>query len=123
MTSEQYNYAVTKAEQFDDRGEYLAIVSNAEIWGNPPANNDLEVALGRKEELKEIWDAVHRSVKDISAYMCTSNRKLAEKYAISIRTLEKWSNGVNKPPLYLMLLIQRDLGLLNVPVTIEKNKR
>lgn len=66
----------------------------------------------RLYQLGSIYDAVHRSVKDIAAEAGISAREMAARFCIPQRTMENWCMGVNKCPLYTRLLLQQAMGLL-----------
>lgn len=47
------------------------------------------------------------TVKEIRSLTGLSQARFAEKYGIPKRTLEKWEQGENNPPTYLVKLLER----------------
>lgn len=102
MTYKNYAACVQQAAICTDRAAYIAALSSAE-------DED-----ARRECLGQLWDACHRSVKEIAAAAGLSARKLAERFCVPYRTMENWGGGVNAAPLYLRLMMQECLGLLDI---------
>ena len=50
---------------------------------------------------------MENEVKRIRALTGLSQARFAEKYDIPKRTLEKWEQGENNPPAYLVKLLER----------------
>ena len=66
----------------------------------------------RTEYLGQIWDAAHRTMKDIARDADLTQRKLADHFNIPYRTMEDWCRGARKCPPYIMLMMQEILGLV-----------
>lgn len=104
MTINQYRTAVAEAVNYIDRDAYISALSLPEFWGGTES----------PEDLGQIWDAVHRTVKEIAATAGLSQRKLAERFCIPYRTMENWGSGSRECPLYLRLAMQEALGLFSI---------
>lgn len=111
MTINQYRTAVAEAANYTDRDAYVSDLALSTIWGDP---EDAEIPAARVEQLGQIWDAYHRSIKEIAAAAGLSCRKLAERFFIPYRTVEDWSAGRRECPIYTRLMMQECLGLLNL---------
>lgn len=111
MTINQYRTAVAEAANYTDRDAYISDLALSTIWGDPES---AEIPATRVEQLGQIWDAYHRSVKEIAAAADLSCRKLAERFSIPYRTVEDWSAGKRECPIYTRLMMQECLGLLEV---------
>lgn len=111
MTITQYRTAVLEAANYTDRDAYISDLTMSTIWGNP---EDADIPTDRVEQLGQIWDATHRDVKQIAAAAGLSCRELAERFAIPYRTVENWSSGSRKCPLYTKLMMQECLDLLHL---------
>lgn len=111
MTINQYRTAVSEAASYTDRDAYISDLTLPTIWGDP---EDADIPTDRVEQLGEIWDAYHRSVKEIAAAAGLSCRKLAERFSVPYRTMENWSSGANECPLYTRMMMQECLGLMKV---------
>lgn len=111
MTINQYRTAVAETANYTDRDAYVSDLALSSIWGDPEG---ADIPADRIEQLSQIWDACHRSVKEIAAAAGLSCRKLAERFCIPYRTIENWSSGSRECPLYTRLMMQECLGLLEV---------
>ena len=109
MTDKQYYYCVAEATNYADLDAYISDLALSSIWGDAE-----DIPPERLEALGQIWDATHRSVKDIAAAAGLSYRKLAERFCIPYRTMENWSAESRECPLYLRLMMQECLGLLKL---------
>ena len=109
MTCKQFNVCCKEVENYTDRDAYISDLALSSIWGDGP---DDPIPKHRLEKLESIYDAVHRSVKDIATASGLSQRKLAEGFCIPARTVEDWCAGKRTPPDYVRLMMQECLGLL-----------
>ena len=110
MTNKQYRLCVAEAGNYTDREAYISDLALSSIWEDAA---DAEIPDERIRDLGEIWDACNRTVKQIAADAGISCRALAERFAISTRTVEDWAIGRRKSPLYVRLMMQELLGLLH----------
>lgn len=113
MKISQYNIAVSEVSNYSDVDSYLSDMALSSIWGDSEGS---PIPEQRIRDLSKIWEACHRSVKDIAALNGLSQRKLAERFCIPYRTMEDWCRGVRECPLYNRLLMQQCLGLFDPPV-------
>ena len=111
MTNEQYFNAVCSVENYTDRDAYVSALAAAEMWGDA---EDVQIPADRIADLGAIWDAAHRTVKDVAKAAGMSVRQLAFHFAILQRTVGDWATGVAKAPIYTLLAMQEALGLLAV---------
>ena len=111
MTNQQFYDCVAEAQIYTDRESYVSDLSLSSMWGDAP---DAEIPAGRIEDLIQIWDAAHRTIKDVAKLSGTSVRQLALRYAIPRRTAEDWASGASTPSVHVVLLIQQVEGLLCV---------
>lgn len=109
MTDDQYILCVSEIDNYSDRDAYVSDLALSSTWGDA---EDDAIPQERIYFLSQLWDAYHRSVKEIAAAAGLSQRKLAEHFYIPYRTIENWSTGVNVPPAYVLLMMQECLGLL-----------
>lgn len=113
MTNKQYKACVEEATEYTDRDAYVSDLALSSMLGDDPESQNPQERL---EQIGSIYDAVHRSVKDIAASAGMSQRKLAERFCIPYRTVEDWSAKRYNSPLYVRLMMQECLGLLNIDV-------
>lgn len=111
MTSQQFTTCVSETQNYTDRDAYISDLSLSSMWGDA---EDAPVPEQRIADLGQIWDAAHRTFRDIAAAAGTSVRQLAMRYAIPRRTAENWASGANVPQLHELLAIQQCEGLLTV---------
>lgn len=111
MTISQYNFCVNEAVEATSRDAYISDLALSSIWGDAEGT---PIPTDRIEQLGAIWDACGRSVKEIAAAAGLSQRKLAERFCIPYRTVGDWCTGQRECTLYLRLMMQESLGLLNV---------
>lgn len=111
MQINQYHFLVAESANYTDRDAYISDLALSSIWGDL---EDTAIPADRLEKLGQIWDATHRSVKQIAAAAGLSCRELAERFAIPYRTVENWSSGSRKCPLYTKLMMQECLDLLHL---------
>lgn len=114
MTITQYRTAAAETANYTDQAAYVSDLAMSTIWGDPEG---ADIPADRVEQLGQIWDAYHRSVKEIAAAAGLSCRKLAERFCIPYRTMEDWSAGKSTCPVYIRLMMQECLGLLAVQIS------
>lgn len=113
MTIKQYHTAVSEAANYSDRDAYISDLALSTIWEDGEGDN---APAGRLDDLGQIWDACHRTVKEIAAVAGLSQRKLAERFCIPYRTVEDWCTERRECSLYIRLMVQQCLGILDVPI-------
>ena len=111
MTDKQFYFCFTEIDNYQDRGAYVSDMALSSIWEDTPSD---EIPAGRVEAIAKIWDAYHKSVKDIAAEAGLSQRKLSDRFCIPLRTVEDWCAGKRTPPDYVRMMMQELLGLLQI---------
>ena len=112
MTDKQYTICVTEAQNYTDREAYISDLTLSSMWCDGPED---DTPTARIEQLGSIYDAVHRSIKEIAAEAGMSARAMAIRFCIPQRTAESWcgaTDAARQCPLYTRLMIQECLGLL-----------
>lgn len=110
MTDKQYTICVSEAQNYTDREAYISELSLSSMWGDGPED---DIPTARIEQLGSIYDAVHRSIKQIAADAGLTQRKLADRFCIPVRTIEDWCAGKRTPPDYVRLMMQELLGQIS----------
>lgn len=113
MTIKQYSTCGTEAQNYTDREAYISDLALSSMWGDDP---EAAIPADRLESLGTIYDAVHRSIRDIASASGLTQRKLMERFCIPRRTMEDWSTGTRSCPVYTILLIQESLGIFRPPI-------
>lgn len=104
-----YNTAVSESLNCSDRDAFTSDFCLSSIWGD---GQDADVDLSaRSEWCGQLWDATHRTFKDIARESGLSQRALAQRFCIPLRTAEDWGRGASSCPIYTRLMMQECLGL------------
>lgn len=112
MTDKQYSTCIAEAQNYTDRDSYISDLALSSIWGDGP-EDDIHTA--RMGQLGNIYDAVHRSVKEIASEAGISVRAMAIRFCIPQRTVESWcgtTGAARQCPMYTRLMMQECLGML-----------
>lgn len=112
MTNKQYNLCVLEAQNYADRDAYISDIALSSIWGDGLGD---DIPQERIEQIGSIYDAVHRSVKDIAAAAGMSVRAMAIRFCIPQRTVEGWcgsGDSARQCPLCTRLMMQECLGII-----------
>ncbi len=110
MTDQQFLECYREIGNYTDPDAFVSDMALSSMWGDP--EDAVEIPAERISELRRVWDALHRSARDIWQASGLSQRKLAEKFCIPYRKMERWCNGVSNPPDHDRIMMQRLLGLL-----------
>lgn len=114
MTANQYSFCIKEVVRYSDKDAFISDLVLSDIWKNEASldvpNDELA------EWLSQFWEACNRSVKEIAKAVNLSQRKLAERFYISYRTMEGWGAKRHECTLYLRLMMQECLGLLKVEI-------
>ena len=109
MTDKQFCACVMEVDNYQDRDAYVSDMALSSIWDDAPSD---EIPESSVDAVGRIWDATHKSVKQIAADAGMTQRKLAERFCIPVRTIEDWCTGKRTPPDYVRLMMQECLGML-----------
>lgn len=114
MTAIQFNSCVQAAMNYASLDDYASELALSSIWGDTP---DAAIPQDRLDDLRKIYEAVNRSVRDITDATGQSQAAFARKHCIPVRTVNNWCLPASSPehrdcPLYVRLLLQRAEGLL-----------
>lgn len=110
MTNKQFRPLWNDALISNDRDAFVSDWALSSIWEDEPT---AEIPPARIEQIGSIWDAAHRSVREIASASGLSQRKLAEQFCIPFRTMEDWCGGSHAAPHYVRLMMQLCLGLIS----------
>lgn len=110
MTNKQFFVCVAEIDNYSDPAAYVSGLALSSMWGDA---EDDAIPQERIAFLSQLWDACHRSVKEIAAAAGMSQRSLAERFCVPYRTMEDWCTGKRACKLYDRLMMQECLGLLH----------
>ena len=111
MTDTQFAACVREVPAYADIDAYVSDLALSSMWGDAEG---AEIPAQRLPELRTVYTAVNRPIRDIVTASGLSQAAFAERYCIPRRTVENWCSGVNECPLYTRLLLLRAEGLLQV---------
>ena len=95
MTSKQYSACIAEALICTDRAAYISDLCLSSIWGDP---DGADIPAGRDLVAGDIWDAVHRSFRDILADAKISRAEFARRFASPCgRRKIGWPRSVSRP--------------------------
>lgn len=113
MTIDQYRTAVAETANYTDRDAYISDLARSTIWGDA---QDADIPTTRLEELGQIWDAAHRSVRQILADAGLSQIQFAKRFLIPLRTVENWCGERHACTIYDRMMFQQLMGLLRINI-------
>ncbi len=108
MTIETRRTCVSESLNYEDRDAYISGMALSSIWGD---SEDADIPTDRVSELGRIWDRTHRDIRGIRDASGMTFRDLAQRFCIPSRTMDSWSMGERKPPLYTLLMMQEILDI------------
>ena len=94
MTDKQFYHAFREAQQYSDPDAF--------------ASEDLPALA---EELRHIWRYAHITVREIVQHSGLSQTDFAARFAVPLRTLQRWVSGDRDCPPYVRLLLAKQCGL------------
>ena len=109
MTAKQYYLCVSAVANYSDPDAYVSDLALSTIWGDAP---DAPIPPDRLDQLRSIYAAASRTVREIVAAVGMTQAAFAEAFCIPLRTVENWCTGCRECPLYTRLMMQKCLGLL-----------
>lgn len=106
MTDKQFYAAFRAAQQYSDPDAFASDVA-LDIFPDV-APEDLPALA---EELRHVWRYAHITVREIVQHTGLSQTDFAARFAIPLRTLQRWVSGDRDCPPYVRLLLAKLCGL------------
>ena len=100
-----YDELLKLAQDSNDADTFIKNALNSGLWEKYDVDKT-----GREIWLRQMFLAVHKTVKEIIRECKLSQNKLAKTFGIPRRTVENWC-GIAPPPLYVSLMMQECLGI------------
>lgn len=107
MTDKQFCAAFHAAQQYGDPDAFASDVALSDIFPGV-ASEDLPALA---EELRHIWRYAHITVREIVQHAGLSQTDFAARFAVPLRTLQRWVSGDRDCPPYVRLLLAKQCGL------------
>lgn len=114
MTNKQFSTAFTEAANYNDADAFVSDLALSSVWEDTP---DAEIPQERIEQLRDIYTAAHRSVREIRAAAGMTQAELAAHFAMPKRTIENWEAdgaAARSCAPYIRLMMQEALGLVRI---------
>lgn len=103
-----FSVCQSEMSEYADADAFISDLALSSLW-----ESDGKVPEERIEWLRQLWDAAHRSVKDICRDAGMTQRALAENFAIPLHTVNNWCMEIRTCPVYTRMMMQESLGLFN----------
>lgn len=107
MTDKQFCQAFREARQYSDPDAFASDVALSDIF--PGVEDDDLPALA--DDLRHIWRYAHITVREIVQHTGLSQTDFAARFAVPLRTLQRWVSGDRDCPPYVRLLLAKQCGL------------
>lgn len=107
MTDKQFYALWTEALVSEDRAAYVSDWCLSSIWDD---DEGAEIPAGRVEQLGELWDMAHMSIREIREHTGLTQAAFSARHGIPKRTLENWEGGQRSCPDYVRLLLAQVSG-------------
>lgn len=107
MTDKHFYHAFREAFAYSDPDAFASDVALSDIF--PGAAPEDLPALA--EELRHIWRYAHITVREIVQHTGLSQTDFAARFAIPLRTLQRWVSGDRDCPQYVRLLLAKQCDL------------
>lgn len=107
MTDKQFYHAFLEARQYNDPDAFASDVALSDIF--PATEDDDLPALA--EDLRHIWRYAHITVREIVQHTGLSQTDFAARFAVPLRTLQRWIAGDRDCPPYTRLMLAKLCGL------------
>lgn len=107
MTDKQFCHAFRAAQHYSDPDAFASVVARSGIF--PTVEDDDLPAL--VEELHHVWRYARITVREIVQHTGLSQTDFAARFAIPLRTLQRWIAGDRDCPPYVRLLLAKQCGL------------
>lgn len=111
MTDKQFYTLFGAALRAEDREIFVSAWLLSEIWGD----QEDEIPPGRADDLGQLWDVAHVTIRDIRAHTGLTQAAFSIRYCIPRRTLENWESGIRSCPDYVRLLLAQVAGMYSRP--------
>lgn len=112
MTDYQFYTLFTAASGAPDRDAFVSSWATSSLWEDDPES---DIPAARVEQLGQLWDAAHATVKGIRKHTGLTQAAFAQRFVVPRRTLEDWERGIGGCPLYTRLMLAQLAGLYQRP--------
>lgn len=108
MTDKQFNILWGEALSVSDRDAFISDAALSSVWDDTVST---EISADRVNQLGQLWDTAHLTIKDIRTAIGLSQAAFAQRFCIPRRSIENWESGASTCPDYLRLLLALATGL------------
>lgn len=107
MTDKQFYHAFREAQQYSDPDAFASDVALSDIFPGVAPEELPDLA----DELRHVWRYAHITVREIVQNAGLSQTDFAARFAVPLRTLQRWVSGDRDCPPYVRLLLAKQCGL------------
>ncbi len=107
MTSKQFYVAFCEAQNYSDPDAFASDVALSGAFAVAPEDQLPALA----EDLRHVWRYAHITVREIVQHTGLSQTDFAARFAVPLRTLQRWIAGDRDCPPYVRLLLAKQCGL------------
>lgn len=108
MTDKQFSVLWADALSAAERDAFISDAALSSVWDDTAST---EISADRVNQLGQLWDAAHLTIKDIRTAIGLSQAAFAQRFCIPRRSIENWESGASACPDYLRLLLALATGL------------
>ena len=108
LNAKIFQAMIELARKHEDVNSFIRDALDSQIWENEDVSPN-----GKKEWLKTVYVAAHRSMRDIVKETGFSQAKFGEYFGIPKRSIENWCNGATAPLPYILIMMQEILGMVS----------
>lgn len=109
MTAHDLYTLYSESANYADEDAFVSDWATSSVFDPAPdlAAPDYDAIIS---DLRAIWRATHRSIKELRAVAGDSQAQFAERFCLSRRTVEDWETR-SKCPLHIRIMMSQILGL------------
>lgn len=107
MTDKQFYAAFCEAQNYSDPDAFASDVALSEAFAGTP-EDQLPALI---DDLRHVWRYAHITVREIVQHTGLSQTDFAARFAIPLRTVQRWIAGNRDCPPYVRLLLAKLCGL------------
>lgn len=107
ITPKLFEYCLFEIEKYNNADDYANSIIDSPIWEGEMVCKD-----GRRDWLKNVWVAYHRTIGDVVKLSGLSKASFYRYFGIPRRTFQDWIYGKSMAPRYTVFMMQEILGLV-----------
>lgn len=111
MTQDQINLALQEAPDYRDEDAYVSdLLLSAKLL-----EADAEPDLSQEDTLRALWRVANLPFPDLLKWLGLKNTSCSKRFAINIRTVQRWTAGERECAIYLRRMMAEVMGKIPPP--------